>query len=347
MGRLRPRELAAAAWREAVVRTSARLTERAMSRAARRGGAVLLGPFLGEIGYELEYWIPFMRRELHRRRIERGHVTVLTRGGAALWYRDFAANELDILDLVPPHRYLPLIEERRARAGDLKQLRVDRFDRELTALALERLGPATVVHPSLMYARLRGLWFKSVPLAELLPRLEFRRLAVDTEPLPGLPHEYVAVKAYFNQCLRATPENRNHLRGAIERLAEVTHVVLLSTGLLVDDHEEWATRHERVHSIEHLLQPEDNLAVQTRIIAGSRGLVATYGGFSYLGALIGVPTLTFYELEQTVPVHLDVLRAGVPDASYQRVRAGDLAAVERFAAAAADARQRSPRRSAW
>ena len=119
----------------------------------------------------------------------------------------------------------------------------------------------------------------------------------------------------------------------IERLVGVTDVVLLSTGLLVDDHEEWATRQDRVHSIGHLLRPEDNLAVQTRIIAGSRGLVATYGGFSYLGALLGVPTLTFYELEQTVPVHLDVLRAAFPDAAYNRVRIGDVPAVEEFAAA--------------
>ena len=164
-----------------------------------------------------------------------------------------------------------------------------------------------------------------------------RALEVEPEPLPGLPQQYVAVKAYFNECLPRTQPTERFLSSVLERLTSVTDVVLLSTGLLVDDHEEWATRHERVHSIEHLLRPEDNLAVQTRIIAGSRGLVATYGGFSYLGALLGVPTLTFYEIEQTVPVHFDLLRAAAPDASYQRVRAGDLAAVERFTAAAAGA----------
>ena len=292
----------------------------------------MLGPFLGEIGYELEYWIPFMRRELRRHEIAPERVTVVARGGAGLWYRDFAANELDILELVPADRYLALLEERRARAGDLKQLRVERFDRQLRALALERLGPATVIHPSLMFARLRGLWFKDTPLAEILPRLEFRQLTVEPEPVLGLPHEYVAVKAYFNECLRPTPANRDFLRGVIERLVEVTDVVLLSTGLFVDDHEEWAMRHERVHPIEHLLRPEDNLAVQTRIIAGSQGLVATYGGFSYLAPFLGVPALTFYEVEQTVPVHLDVLRAAVPDAEYERVRVGEAGAVEAFAA---------------
>lgn len=329
----RPRGLVAAARREAVVRTSARATERSLRRAAHTGEAILLGPFLGEIGFELAYWIPFARRELHRTGIEPDQATVLTRGGASLWYSDFAVHRLDAFELVPPDRFLPLLDERRRAARDSKQLLVERFDRELVALARERLGPLTVIHPSLMFARLRGLWFKGTPLAELWPRLEFRQLAVDPEPIPGLPDDYVAVKAYFNECLQATPENRDLLRGLIERLAAVTDVVLLSTGLAVDDHEELATLHERVHSIGHLLRPEDNLAVQTRIIAASRGLAATYGGFSYLGPFLGVPTLTFYELEQTVPVHLDVLRAALPEAEYRRVPVGDADAVDEFATA--------------
>jgi hypothetical protein len=333
MGKLRgPRELAAAVWREAVVGTSAERAELALRRSARTGKPLLAGPFVGEIGYELEYWIPFLRRELHRHGIRPEQVTVMTRGGAGLWYRDFADHALDVLELLTPEEYLPQLEERRARARDLKQLRAEPFDKRLTARALEVLGPATVVHPSLMFARLRDLWFKGAPLRKILPLLEFRQLAVDPQALPGLPREYVAVKAYFNECLQATPRNRAFLRGVIEKLAEVTDVVLLSTGLQVDDHEEWTIRHGRVHPIEHLLRPEDNLAVQTRVIAAARGLVATYGGFSYLGPFVGVPTLTLYEVEQTVPVHLDVLVAAAPGAEYERHRVGDLAAVETFVA---------------
>jgi hypothetical protein len=331
-----PRDVAAAARREIAVRTGARRTEQALARAARGEGRVLVGPFLGEIGYELEYWIPFARRTLHRLGIDRERVTVTTRGGAGLWYRDFAADELDILELVSAERYLPRLEDRRARAGDLKQLRVEDFDRELTALALDRLGPATVFHPSLMFARLRGLWFKGTPLAELLPLLEFRPLEAEPPaPAWSLPERYVAVKLYFNEVLPQTAATEGFLREVVERLAERIDVVLLSTGLLVDDHVEWATRHERVHTIEHLLRPEDNLAVQTRIIAGARGLAATYGGFSYLGPLLGVPALGLYELEQTVPLHLELLGTAVPGADYERVRTGDAAAAEAFAARAA------------
>ncbi len=326
-----PREVSFAIRREVDVRRRAVATGRALRAAARSGTPLLLGPFLGEIGYELEYWIPFLRRLLREHGIAPEQSMVMTRGGAALWYRDFAAGELDVLELLSPEEYLPRLDERRRQAGDLKQLKVGRFDRELVELARARLGDLTVVHPGLMFTRLRGLWFKGEPLEALWPQVDYRRLEVEPASFGGLPAEYVAVKAYFNEVLPGTEANRTFFRAAIERLAERMDVVLLSTGLLVDDHEEWATTAgERVHPIEHLLRPEDNLAVQTRVIAGARGLVATYGGFSYLGPFLGVPTLTVYELEQTVPVHLEVLRQALPDADYRRVRAGDLSALDAF-----------------
>jgi hypothetical protein len=319
---------ASAAWREVVVRSAAGRTERALARAGRAGGPVVLGPFVGEIGYELEYWIPFLRRELHRHGITRDQATVLTRGGAGLWYHDIAAHAVDAFDLFTPEEYLPRIEAQRTTAVTAKQLRWAPLERELVERA--GLDGVTVVHPGYMFARLRGLWFKDESIESLWPQVEYRRLDVPREPVEELPAEYVAVKAYFNEVLPGSDQNRAFFRAAVERLAERIDVVLLSTGLSVDDHEEWATEHPRVHQIEHLLRPEDNLAVQTRVIAASRGLVATYGGFSYLGPFLGIPALTFYEVEQTVPVHLEVLRLALPEADYRRVRAGDLDALAEF-----------------
>jgi hypothetical protein len=232
---------------------------------------------------------------------------------------------------VPYEEYLPRLEQRRATAADAKQLRWDPFDRELVDLALERSGAAVVVHPGYMFTRLRGLWYKGQAVDELWPQVEHRRLDVERDPVEGLPERYVAVKAYFNEVLPGSGENRTFFRAAVERLAERTDVVLLSTGMHLDDHEEWATEHDRVHPVEQLLRPEDNLAVQTRIVAGAQGLVATYGGFSYLGPFLGVPALTFSAVEQTVPVHLEVLRLALPDADYRVARTGDLDAVDAFA----------------
>ena len=72
-------------------------------------------------------------------------------------------------------------------------------------------------------------------------------------------------------------------------------VVLLSTGLNLDDHSDFRPeRQERLHTIEHLMNPRNNLDVQTRVIARSKAFVGTYGGFSYLAPLLGVNTVAFF-----------------------------------------------------
>ena len=55
------------------------------------------------------------------------------------------------------------------------------------------------------------------------------------------------------------------------------------------------------------MTPQDNLAVQTAVVARARELVSTYGGFSYLGPMLGVPTLALHTHEAFSRVHLDVL----------------------------------------
>jgi hypothetical protein len=71
--------------------------------------------------------------------------------------------------------------------------------------------------------------------------------------------------------------------------------VLLDTGHRFDDHADMPrVNRARLHTIEHLMTPETNLDVQTRVIAGAQAFVGTYGGFSYLAPFIGVDTLAFY-----------------------------------------------------
>lgn len=326
-----PRQLAAALRRETAVRRTVVGARRTLRDAAQSGRNLLVGPFLGEIGYELLYWIPFLRRELRRAQVQPRQVTVLTRGGAGIWYADFAERRLDILDLVDPDLFLARLEERRRAAGDAKQLLVEPFDRELVAEARRRAGDAAVIHPALMFASLRDLWFRGGRLEDALAQLEFRGLEPEGAPPDSLPARYVAVKAYFNDCLPESARSRERLQELVAGLAAEIDVVLLSTGLSVDDHVEWDAPAQRVHRIDHLLRPHDNLAVQTSIIRYARGLLATYGGFSYLGPFLGTPTLTLLEGEGTVPLHYEVLRAAFPAADYERISPDDGGAVERFA----------------
>jgi hypothetical protein len=119
--------------------------------------------------------------------------------------------------------------------------------------------------------------------------------------------EYVAVKFYFSDCLPCTDENRAFVRRTCDRLAARLPVVLLNTGLNIDDHHDaTANTGGRVFDATPLMTPATNLEVQTALVANARYLICTYGGFSYLGPLLGVPTVSFYSRASFEPSHLQL-----------------------------------------
>ena len=290
--------------------------EREVLKAIQEERKLLVGPVLGEVGFELLYWIPVLRRLLAG--VDPERVTVLTRGGAGTWYRDFAASSVDALELVPAEGYLEEIVARRKREGNTKQFFPDRLDRELTRLALERVGDAAVIHPLLMYSRMRFVLEGLQPPSAATGIGEYGRLPVEERELP-VPEEYVAVKLYFSESFPDDVASRELAARVLGELAERTDVVVLTSGRQLDEHEEWVPAGPRIQDSSSWVTPEDNLAVQTKLVAGARELVATYGGFSYLGPMLGVPTRALYTQEAFQRVHLDVLRAAYPAAAYALV----------------------------
>jgi hypothetical protein len=323
-----PRVVARAARREFVWRRH----ETSVARAAREGRRLLVGPFLGEVGFELLYWIPVVRRLLAEHGVPRDRVTVLTRGGAGAWYEDVAADSVDALDLIPPGRFLEELVERRRRAEDAKQFFPDPLDVTLCRLALERIGAATQMHPLLMYSRMRFVLEGLQPPEQATILGDYRPLEWPQRPLPaGCPADYVAVKLYFTDPFPDDDSSRSFAARVLEALAEQSEVVMLSSGVRLDEHREWVPSGKRIHDSSAWVTPRDNLAVQTSLAARSRAFVCTYGGFSYLGAMLGVPTLALKTQEPYSPVHLGVFRAAFPEADYTLIGPEDSAAVARFA----------------
>jgi hypothetical protein len=80
------------------------------------------------------------------------------------------------------------------------------------------------------------------------------------------------------------------------------------------------------------MTPANNLDVQTRIISRAEALVGTYGGFSYVGPLLGVKTLSFYSNPAGFRIdHLEVAQRmfrEVAAAPYVALRTSDVAALE-------------------
>lgn len=262
-------------------------------RAGRSGGPVLVGPWTGEVGFELIYWVPFVRWALGHAGIDPARVTVVSRGGTAAWYDGLARHYVDALDLATPEEF------RRRTAENPKQRVMGAFDRELLRRAVRRPGPGAVslVHPAMMYALLYPYWRRDASIARLDAYTRYRRYA----PLPAadagvaLPATYTAVRFYFSQCFPDTPENRAFVGSTIRTLAASTDVVVISAGVGLDDHADARVeRGHRVHTVDAGLHPSTNLAIQTAVISRASAFVGTYGGFSYLAPLYGVDTVAFY-----------------------------------------------------
>jgi hypothetical protein len=283
---------------------------RRAGRLAESPRTLVLGPFTSEVGFELLYWIPFARALLRRHGVTADRVVAVSRGGTSAWYEGVADRCIDLLEWIEPDR---LDAERIARVrhgGGQKQRRVTDFDRRCLQHVRERIGgDIAVLHPSLMYRRLRPVWMHWRDPALLDRELAFAPIRVQPRPPEGLqPGGYIAVKAYFSSSFPETASNVDALGELVAGLAESSPVVLLPSGGIVDDHADIDLPGVRV--LEGV-RPETNLGVQTGAVAGARALLATYGGFSYLGPLLGVPTCAFYGQERFNAVHLEALRLAV------------------------------------
>lgn len=63
---------------------------------AARGAPIVAGPWLGEVGFELLYWVPFLRWCAERLNVDPNRFIAMSRGGTATWYRPFAMRYADV-----------------------------------------------------------------------------------------------------------------------------------------------------------------------------------------------------------------------------------------------------------
>src|SRR4029434_4499376 len=97
------------------------------------------------------------------------------------------------------------------------------------------------------------------------------------------------VKFYTAASLPPTEAVRRALQTIVLGLAERMPVVMLDTGLALDDHEDYSfAAASRIHSVRDALQPRDNLAVQTAIISRASSFVGTCGALAWLAPGVGV-----------------------------------------------------------
>ena len=285
--------------------------ERDIERAVAGTGPLLVGPWTGEVGYEVLYWIPFLRWLTAAYRLRPERVVAVSRGGAGSWYAGIAGTYIDVLELMTPEAFGARARSVASEARTAKQLALSPLDEEIVASASRRVGGgAQVVHPSLMYRLFAPFWSGHASMSFLERHTRFARVAPPSDfDLSTLPREYVAVKFYTARSLPADPSIRATLRSIVSGLAARTPVVLLDAAVRLDEHEDFAFDDvPNTVSATRLMTPANNLGVQTQIMAGARAYVGTCGSVAWLAPMLGVDTVPLLADAGFLHAHLHVAR---------------------------------------
>jgi hypothetical protein len=271
-------------------------------------GDIIAGPWTGEVGFELLYWIPFLNW-LQSQGLDGRRLIVVSRGGAGEWYSHLTSRYIDLLDLMTPEQL-----RERTSESDVKRKHYDpkrALDREILSAIESQYGvkDAALVHPGAMFRLFGALWRKRATVSLVDSFTTFQRLGEpDRKDAPqGLPSNYVVAKFYFSESFPATDENRAFAADVLRRTSEQAPVVLLSTEGRIDDHADFrAAAGSNVHIVDPYDVPQKNLARQTAIIRGARGFIGTYGGFSYLAPFYGVRSVSFFSRRGFESHHLEL-----------------------------------------
>jgi hypothetical protein len=297
-----------------------------LGRLAAGRDTIVVGPWLGEVGFELLYWVPFLRWFAATFRVAPERLLIVSRGGTASWYQPFAAGYRDIFDYLTPEEYRQRHDERVAANGEQKQTQVLAFERQVLRELTTDVHSRSMLHPSTMYGLFNPFWWGHVNEEWVHRFAKYERLRPDVgaadrdAAFPGLSavegrrptSSYTAVKFYFNDCFPDTPDNRAFVRRTLRSLTERGPVVSLQTGLRLDDHASGEAEALDVRLLPADMHPRENLALQTAVVAAASAFVGTYGGFSYLAPFLGVrSTAYFADPHGYSPRHLLMARSAL------------------------------------
>lgn len=297
-------------------RLEAETIDQDIARLAAGRDPIVAGPWLTEVGYEVLYWIPFLRWFQDAFGITRDRLVVVSRGGMEAAYREIAASYVDIFDVMTPAELAARNAERRSsgEAGGQKQSSASSLDDELLAAARSRLGLSTaaVCHPSLMFRLFRNVWHGNLPFDLLWRRTRYvagGRASMTAAMPAGVPHDFIAAKLYTGPALSTSDATRAAVRALVTQAASMAPVILLDADVGIDEHRDFDLRGiPGVMSASKLMTARTNLDVQLALIARSRFFLSACGGLAWQAPFLGVPTVALYDSDHLLAPHLFVAR---------------------------------------
>lgn len=262
------------------------------------GQPIMVGPWTGDMGLELLYWVPFVRWFAVHHRLSSAQLHVVSRGGAP-WYGDITDGFTDILSLYSPAEY-------RARTVMSRQRSFCGFERDIVRRVHQRGQSSLLLHPGLMLRLFTPFWNGDASIEQIVRYTMPRRQPPPAVAIPPLPESFLAMQFAFSRTFEDTPANRAWLDARITSLARWHDVVWLGAGLEggdagADPYVPPAL--PRLHRIDRLLPPEHLVAVQAAIVARASTFIGSYGGLSFVAPFYGVRSVAFYSARDVFPHH--------------------------------------------
>jgi hypothetical protein len=302
--------------------------ERELEMLVGRGRLLVAGPWISEVGFETLYWIPFLHWVKTAFRLDQDRMVAVSRGGVASWYQGLASRYVEIWDHMNPADFA----RRNAERGITKHYEPSPLDRDILDAVARRLGTREfdVIHPGLMYRLFTLYWSGQRAMGFVDAHMRFTVHGAPALIDPALlPREYIAVKFYGARSLPDTPQVRAVLHVLIAALAEQLPVVLLDTGLVLeDDHADYTFGGSTVVSARSWMTPQTNLGVQTQIVAGARAFIGTCGSLAWLAPRLGVDTSALFVDPQWLHAHIAVAMRAYHKLGAGRFAVADLRAFE-------------------
>ena len=303
--------------------------EQELEQILARGRPLVAGPWLSEVGFEALYWVPFLRWVKAAFNLDADRVVAVSRGGVASWYAGVASRYVEMWDLMEPAEFA----RKNAARGVTKHYERSTLDDEILAGVARQIGTADfdVLHPGLMYRLFTLYWSGQRAMGFVDAHTRFETVAAPSLiDRALLPPEYAAVKFYAARSLPDTPAVRDWMRRTVAALAEQMPVVLLDTGLVLeDDHADFDIgARGRVISAKAWMTPRDNLGIQTQIVAGAKAFVGTCGSIAWLAPQLGVNTSALFIDPKWLHAHLPVAMRAYHKLAAGRFSVADLRAID-------------------
>jgi hypothetical protein len=322
---------------EAFERETAAL-DRRLAAIAAGSDPIVVGPWLAEVGYEVLYWIPFLRWFVDAHRIPPQRLIVLSRGGMDAAYAGIAGAYVDIFDVLAPSELAARNASRQAtlEGGGQKQSGQSALDDDLLAGARARLGlpHARVLHPSMLFGLFRHAWHGNIPMDFFWCRTKYERQALPATPLPpglSLPDQFVAAKLYTGPALARSEQTQRMIRSLVTRAAARMPVVVFETPFGLDEHHDFDLRGiPGVISTASWMTPRTNLGLQLALLARAQMFLGTCGGLAWLAPFLDVPAVALYDSDRLLAPHLLVVRQAGKRADAAEFTTLDLRAVARL-----------------